>query len=95
VIGRLIRLALILPVVVVLGWASVPVFHAHASSEPALYSAECPLAELGTRVAGAALPSPDDTKTRPAVDRDGLWRSDLEPPAVAPLPFASRAPPSR
>jgi hypothetical protein len=95
VIVRLFQLALVLPVIFVLGWASVPSFHTHAASEPALYSAECPLAELATRVAGAPLPSPGDAEAPAVVGRDGWWRVVLDPPAVAPLPFASRAPPSR
>jgi hypothetical protein len=95
VIVRLFQLALVLPVVVVLGLASVPVFHTHAASEPAFYSAECPLAELATRVAGAPLPSPGDAEAPVVVSHDGWWGIVLDPLAVVPLPFGSRAPPSR
>ena len=73
----------------------IPVVHAHAADEPAIYNAECVLAALAAHTAGTPLPSPVSSGIPLAADRT----PDLpvSPPAASLfIPSADpRAPPTR
>ncbi len=88
-IGTLLTLLLSLLII-----EGIPVLHAHAAAQPAIYNAECVLAGLAAHTAGAPLPAAVSVATPLAVTH----APDLPLPPVPPSPLYSpadpRAPPS-
>jgi hypothetical protein len=59
-VGVGVLLALLLSALFIEG---IPVVHAHADDEPAIYNAECTFAVLAAHTAGAPLPSAHSSST--------------------------------
>ncbi len=86
--------ALLAPLLSALIIEGVPVLHAHASDQPAIYNEECHLAALAAHTAGAPLPSPVSAAVPLIVSQTPDLLAALVLPSPLLLSADSRAPPA-